>query len=370
MKPTISQLLVISAIALLAATPALADQGDCAQPVSKGALPTSADALYTLQAAVGRRECPPEICDVNADCQVSAVDALGTLMTAVGAGFDAQCPSQCPLPTACESSGAPVCDGTCPDGMACVAVPDDHGDGTAEDGDGDDDYTMASDVTGSHDDGGCYGDTCGTAPDACRNDGSCDGDGVEGEDDHGGGDCLTNADCSGDDGVEGEDDHGGGDCATNADCSGDDDSHGSDGDRGDDLDCVCMPVDVLVTSTTISEPTTTSTTLEPATTTTTTLPPVTSTTTLPPATTTTTTVSLPSTTTTTTLAASAGQQIYDARCAGCHSAGSHDTMGFAGNLARRGNRLVNNLGQIDRAMSGLMLTDQEISDLAAFLNSL
>jgi mono/diheme cytochrome c family protein len=333
MKSTICQLILISAVALAGAAPALADHGDCAQPVSQGVLPSAADALYTLQAAVGRRDCPPEVCDVNSDCQVSAIDALGTLMTAVGAEFEASCPSQCPLPMACESAGAPVCDGTCPDGMACVAVPDDHGDDGSYDGDGDDDYALAADATGSYDQGGCVGDSC-------------------------------------DDGVRGGEDHG------------DDDHDGGHDGQADDVDCVCMPVDVPVTSTTMTAPTTTSTsttlapttttTLAPATTTTT-MPSVTSTT-LPPSTTTTTSVTLPSTTTTTTttttIGTSAGQQIYDMRCMGCHSAGSHDTTGFAGDLAGRGNRLVNDLGQIDGAMSGLMLSDQEITDLAAFLNSL
>jgi len=66
----------------------------------------------------------------------------------------------------------------------------------------------------------------------------------------------------------------------------------------------------------------------------------------------------------------AGRTLYNDQCDSCHSAGSHDTNGPFGNLARKGSDLVNDLGAIDRRMDGLILTDQEIADLAAFLDSL
>lgn len=66
----------------------------------------------------------------------------------------------------------------------------------------------------------------------------------------------------------------------------------------------------------------------------------------------------------------AGRVIYDDDCASCHSAGLYDETGFASNLAGDGNGLVNDLGEIDSAMSGLILSDQELMDLAAFLDSL
>lgn len=88
----------------------------------------------------------------------------------------------------------------------------------------------------------------------------------------------------------------------------------------------------------------------------------------------TTSITTTSTSTTTTLAAgpdpNAGRDLYNRRCAGCHSAGGDDTSGFAGDLAGTGNRLVPNLGSLDGAMSGLTLTDEEIADLAAYLDSL
>jgi mono/diheme cytochrome c family protein len=62
--------------------------------------------------------------------------------------------------------------------------------------------------------------------------------------------------------------------------------------------------------------------------------------------------------------------IYDARCASCHSAGAHDTAGFAGDLKGKGPFLVSDLGTISSVMSGLRLTDQELLDMKAFLDSL
>jgi mono/diheme cytochrome c family protein len=96
------------------------------------------------------------------------------------------------------------------------------------------------------------------------------------------------------------------------------------------------------------------------------------TTTLDVTTTTTTTSTTTSSTTTTTLGGSvqAGQAHYDAVCSACHRAGSHDTNGFAPNLAGKGDLLVNNLGSIDPMMSGITLTNKQILNLAAFLDSL
>jgi cytochrome c2 len=89
--------------------------------------------------------------------------------------------------------------------------------------------------------------------------------------------------------------------------------------------------------------------------------------------TTTTIVTTTSTSTTTTTLDDplvSGRELYDSVCAGCHRAGSHDTSGFAPDLAGKGSRVVNNLGSIDAAMSSITLTNQEVADVAAFLNSL
>jgi hypothetical protein len=92
------------------------------------------------------------------------------------------------------------------------------------------------------------------------------------------------------------------------------------------------------------------------------------TTSLPPTTTTTT-----STTTTTTGSGSIerGRADYDSRCAFCHAAGSHDPESeFASDLAGDGSLLVPDLGVLDDSMSGIMMSEQEITDMAAFLDSL
>jgi len=105
---------------------------------------------------------------------------------------------------------------------------------------------------------------------------------------------------------------------------------------------------------------------------TTTLPPVT--TTLPPVTTTlppVTTTLPPVTTTTMGPSITMGAAVYDSRCQFCHSAGAHDmTGGPGGQLARKGSLLRNDLGSINLQMTGLTLTNAELADLAAFLNSL
>jgi mono/diheme cytochrome c family protein len=80
------------------------------------------------------------------------------------------------------------------------------------------------------------------------------------------------------------------------------------------------------------------------------------------------------TTTTTTMGSgvdpAAGQADYVERCSGCHQAGSFDTSGAFGDLAGKGDNLVEDLGTIDALMDGLFMTPQEIADMAAFLDAL
>jgi len=77
------------------------------------------------------------------------------------------------------------------------------------------------------------------------------------------------------------------------------------------------------------------------------------------------------TTSTTTLSpAAAGQALYDSICSVCHRAGSYDTDGFAPNLAKKGNLVVQNLGSINSQMSPYVLTKDEVAAVRAFLNSL
>jgi len=99
-----------------------------------------------------------------------------------------------------------------------------------------------------------------------------------------------------------------------------------------------------------------------------------STTTLPRPTTTMPSTSTTTTTTTTTMpsggSVTAGRTLYENRCTGCHKATPYDANGFASDLRGDGGLLRNDLGTIDSLMRGLTLTDREIADLAAFLNSL
>lgn len=57
-------------------------------------------------------------------------------------------------------------------------------------------------------------------------------------------------------------------------------------------------------------------------------------------------------------AVQAGQTKFNQSCAGCHSASS---------LANSANRITNNLGTINPVMSGVTLTDDEVTNLKAFL---
>jgi hypothetical protein len=67
----------------------------CGQPVSVGALPTVADALGIVRAAVGLAGCSSCVCDLNGDGSVRTSDALQALVAAVEAGAEEdrlQCP--------------------------------------------------------------------------------------------------------------------------------------------------------------------------------------------------------------------------------------------------------------------------------------
>lgn len=80
------------AVALLA-SPAIAAQGDCGQPVTTGAGPTASDCLFILSAAVGSETCEPAcVCDANGSGGVTASDALVCLAKAVGQDVALECP--------------------------------------------------------------------------------------------------------------------------------------------------------------------------------------------------------------------------------------------------------------------------------------
>jgi mono/diheme cytochrome c family protein len=64
-------------------------------------------------------------------------------------------------------------------------------------------------------------------------------------------------------------------------------------------------------------------------------------------------------------AALTGQQIYDQKCAGCHSLGAYDSSGSP-NLAGRGSKVV---GKFTGAHLGITLAAADITTVAAFLNN-
>jgi len=125
------------------------------------------------------------------------------------------------------------------------------------------------------------------------------------------------------------------------------------------LNCHCGGTTTTLSSTTTTLPVTT-----------TSVPP----TTVPP----TTTITVPPTTTTSTTTTTSGggniangQADYDARCSFCHAASPHDPDAeFANDIAGEGNLLVPDLSTIDSAMDGITLDPQQLSDMAAFLDSL
>ncbi len=73
--------------------------------------------------------------------------------------------------------------------------------------------------------------------------------------------------------------------------------------------------------------------------------------------------------------AARGQDIYEngtndaTACMTCHLLGSVDTSGFAGDLKDHVDDITNDLGSLDAAMSGMMLSDQDIADLKSYINS-
>ena len=73
--------------------------------------------------------------------------------------------------------------------------------------------------------------------------------------------------------------------------------------------------------------------------------------------------------------ATRGQDIYNngtnnaTACATCHTLGTVDTQGFADDLKQHVDDIDNDLGSLNTAMTGMTLTDQEIADLKAYINS-
>jgi hypothetical protein len=148
--------------------------------------------------------------------------------------------------------------------------------------------------------------------------------------------------------------------------------------------CICAPKGTLPTSATdalvclnatVGVPVDLQCPCEPPTTTTTTVPTTsTSTTTSTTATITSTTTTTDTSTTTSTVLVGdieAGRVKYDSLCTFCHSAIPHDLVAeVANDLGGKGELLVLELGTINSEMEGYVLTEQELANLFAFLESL
>ncbi len=260
----------------------------------------------------------------------TAVDSLYILQSAVGDdSVDLDCNSECPTIVPCGAEDAPMCNGTCPAEQACMPVEDDgedHDDRVTichfPPGNPGNVHTLVvgESATGAHlrhgdELGPCEDLDMGLAIFARHEDRDEDGDSdSDGDSDHTTMGATTTT-------------------TTMGPATG-------------DADCICLPVSITTTTTMMSA---TTTTMNQATTTT------------------------MGATTTTTLGPSiaSGQAIYDDRCQFCHAAGAHDMVDeSAGQLARKGSKLQNDLGAIARPMTGIVLTNQELADLAVFLDSL
>lgn len=96
--PRLSLLAVSAAVLFMPLTgSAIAARGDCAQPVTDGATPSTSDCLHILNSAVGGATCEPEcICAPSGILPVSASDALLCLRRAVQAEVSLDCPCEDP----------------------------------------------------------------------------------------------------------------------------------------------------------------------------------------------------------------------------------------------------------------------------------
>lgn len=294
---------------------AFAQTALCGRPVAGTGTPGVRDALVILRSAVDIDDCDPALCDVTADCLVTATDSRTVLAAAAHLDHRFDCSADCSgLP--CEDGVAPMCGGFCPDAGRCTYM--------------DLEETVAA------------ARSCG------RRAIERDGDPDSGAD--------SDSGSAGDSDSDSDSAEGNGDAAP---------APGA---------CACVPA---VAPSSTSTTTTSSVTLpdpvdaEPPTTTLPVADPATTSTTR-----TTTTTSTTTTTNDTTSDIDAGRALYDNGCAVCHRAGSHDGDGFAGNIAGKGGRLRTNLTGIAGAHAsiaeppGPTLSDQELRELTAFLNSL
>jgi hypothetical protein len=83
---------VLFSVSFVCADLAGAALGDCGQPIGSGSNPTATDALATLGAAVGLRECETCVCDVDGSDTITATDALRVLSVAIGIPQALLCP--------------------------------------------------------------------------------------------------------------------------------------------------------------------------------------------------------------------------------------------------------------------------------------
>ena len=101
---------------------ASAAQGDCAQPVTTGSLPTASDCLFILRAAVGSAICDPAcICAPKGSLPTTATDSLVCLKKAVGQVVTLDCPCQATTTTSSTVSSS-TSTTTLPVGTATITI--------------------------------------------------------------------------------------------------------------------------------------------------------------------------------------------------------------------------------------------------------
>ncbi len=352
-------------LAVLACAPSTVFASEwCGRPISKGPTPRVVDSLYILQSAVGVRDCRLEDCDINSDCRISVSDALGALRSSVGDdSVELGCKPECPTTVPCGAEDAPMCNGTCPADQACMPV-DDNG------GDHDDRVTIChaswenpvnartlvvgvSQVSAhlNHGDvlGPCDDLNMNLLPFTRHDDADSDSDAdSDGGSEGGGASCdgggsptmgfaIYNARCSFC--------HSAGEYDTSPGEGGGVLGEGSD--MTNDLGRLESEMAGIIISD--QEVADLAAFLDSC-------GPILTTTTMPP---------------TGGNCGVAGQGIYNTRCQFCHSAGVYDpTPGPGGEVSGTGSLLTNDLGTLSGQMTGIVLTGQEVADLALFLDDL
>ena len=103
--------LILIAPAGKLASPVVAAQCDCGQPITSGGSPTATDCLAILRIAVGLSSCSPcpaEACAPGGSLPTTATDALACLRAATGTAGHLNCPNQVTTTSSTTTTTSPV----------------------------------------------------------------------------------------------------------------------------------------------------------------------------------------------------------------------------------------------------------------------